>query len=88
MATGAANEHNRLIEALLPADDDAVDESDEARAADAAVRLEIRDSDSAKFTWQTFYVTALANAIDVHLSTLERRRVDLAAGSLAPASSQ
>jgi hypothetical protein len=82
MGLGTTNAHNKLIEALLPADEDAAEGGEEARAAEAAVQLEIRDSDAAKFTWQVYYACALANAIDVHLSTLERRRVDLAAGSL------
>jgi hypothetical protein len=84
---GATNAHNKLIEALLPADEDAADGCEEARAAEAAVQLEIRDSDVAKFTWHVYYACALANAIDVHLSTLERRRVNLAAGSLTQQSS-
>jgi hypothetical protein len=82
MGHGTTNAHNKLIEALLPADEDAAEGGEEARAAEAAVKLEIRDSDAAKFTWHVYYACALANAIDVHLSTLERRRVDLAAGSL------
>jgi hypothetical protein len=79
---GTANAHNKLIEALLPADEDAEDGGEEARAAEAAVNLEIRDSDTAKFTWHVYYACALANAIDVHLSTLERRRVELDTESL------
>lgn len=82
MGLGTANSHNKLIEALLPGDEDGADGGEDARAAEAAVNLEIRDSDTAKFTWHVYYACALANAIDVHLSTLERRRVELAAGSL------
>jgi hypothetical protein len=79
---GATNAHNRLIEALLPADEEDAGMDDAAIAqAEGGTRLEIRDSDTGKFTWHIYYACALANAIDIHLSTLERRRIDLAARS-------
>jgi hypothetical protein len=41
-------------------------------------KCEVRDSDAACFDWRVYYSVALANLVEIHLETLETRRIQLA----------
>ena len=74
-----ANAHTKMIEALLPEDADAEEmQNGEGSSSIPPPRIKIVDSDASHFDWRTYYACALANMIDIHLSTLEARRVELA----------
>ena len=70
MASAAANNNNKILEAMLP-------DEEEEDLPQPDVKCEVRDSDSALFTWKIYYAMALANLVEIHLETLNKRRVAL-----------
>ena len=53
----------------------ATDEEEDLPHVD--VKCEVRDSDAALFTWKIYYAMALANLVEIHLETLDKRRISL-----------
>jgi hypothetical protein len=80
LGNGSSNAHNKLIEALLPEEEDegeAPEGMERSQQPGDASECDVRDSDTACFDWRIYYATALANMIDIHLLTLDKRRIDL-----------
>ena len=65
----STHENNKLLEALLPDEDEDLPQIE--------VKCEVRDSDAARFDWRVYYAVGLANMIEIHLETLEKRRIQL-----------
>ena len=60
---------NKLLEALLPGEEEDLPQAD--------VACEVKDSDSSLFDWRVYYALALGNLVEIHLETLEKRRISL-----------